>query len=146
MRASHILVKFDQSARLSSWRDPEGTEIRQRSRADAMTVLNHLRDQLLQLGGQQRVGRFAELAQEVSDCGSARDGGGGDLGELVLSEVDSEIAAAFEDGLEVGEVSEVVETDSGLHIVLRTEPEQRRRSLHMLHILVKHAGSARPAS
>eukprot|EP01044_Picomonas_judraskeda_P032591 COSAG03_NODE_12669_length_536_cov_2.675057_1_plen_86_part_10 len=66
--ASHILVKFDQSARPSSWRDPDGTEIRQRSRADAMAVLNRLRDQLLQLGGQQRVGRFAELAQEVSDC------------------------------------------------------------------------------
>ena len=82
----------------------------------------------------------------MSDCGSARDGGGGDLGELVLSEVDSEIAAVFEDGLEVGEVSEVVETDSGLHIVLRTAPEQRRRSLRMLHILVKHAGSARLAS
>lgn len=120
VRASHILVKFDGSARPSSWRDPEGTAIGQRSRADATTILTRLRDELLDLTGQQRADRFAAMARDVSDCGSGREEMGGDLGELVLTEMAADIAAVFENGLEVGEVSEVVETESGLHIVLRT--------------------------
>ncbi|CAN0028250.1 unnamed protein product [Scytosiphon promiscuus] len=60
---------------------------------------------------------FAEIAQEHSDCGSARSGG--DLGEFG----DGQMMQPFEDAtrsLRVGEISSVVDTDSGVHIILRT--------------------------
>lgn len=67
------------------------------------------------VGGQGR--SFAQVAQEVSDCGSAQDGG--DLGWFGPGEMQQE----FEDGtraLAVGEVSQVVHTGSGAHIIWRT--------------------------
>eukprot|EP00752_Nemacystus_decipiens_P011144 g9901.t1 len=60
---------------------------------------------------------FAEIAQEHSDCGSARSGG--DLGEFG----EGQMMKPFEDAtrsLRVGEISSVVDTDSGVHIILRT--------------------------
>jgi parvulin-like peptidyl-prolyl isomerase/chemotaxis protein histidine kinase CheA len=149
VRSSHILIKYDGSARQSSWRDPEGKDISRRSNADAEALLDELRGELAELEGQDRLDRFAELAGEVSDCGSARAGGGGDLGEMPLSEMAEEIAEVFEGGLDVGDVSDVVETQSGLHIVMRTEGAadgDGAQMYRMMHILLKHQGSARQSS
>ncbi|CAL4116134.1 unnamed protein product, partial [Meganyctiphanes norvegica] len=60
---------------------------------------------------------FAELASKVSDCSSAKRGG--DLGLFARGAMQK----PFEDAsfaLKVGELSEIVSTDSGVHIILRT--------------------------
>ena len=60
---------------------------------------------------------FEELAREVSDCPSGSQGG--DLGSFGRGRmVDEFDKAAFD--LEVGETSEVVETEFGYHLILRT--------------------------
>lgn len=61
---------------------------------------------------------FEELACKYSDCSSAKKGG--DLGMFGPGQMQKPFEdAAF--GLEVGEMSEAVDTDSGVHIVLRTK-------------------------
>lgn len=60
---------------------------------------------------------FAELAQNYSDCSSARRGG--DLGPFSRGAMQRPFEeAAF--ALKVGELSEAVDTDSGVHIIMRT--------------------------
>ena len=60
---------------------------------------------------------FSEIATEFSDCPSAEKGG--DLGKFGRGAmVKAFDIAAFE--LEVGEVSEVVETEFGYHLIHRT--------------------------
>lgn len=60
---------------------------------------------------------FADLAQKYSDCSSAKRGG--DLGPFGRGAMQKPFEkAAF--GLKVGELSEPVFTDSGVHIILRT--------------------------
>ena len=59
----------------------------------------------------------ANVAKKVSDCSSAKRGG--DLGEFGPGQMQR----AFEDAtyaLKIGEMSEAVETDSGVHVILRT--------------------------
>ena len=60
---------------------------------------------------------FANEAHARSDCGSFANGG--DLGEFGRGQMQ----APFENAsfaLEVGQLSDIVDTDSGLHIILRT--------------------------
>lgn len=60
---------------------------------------------------------FASLASQFSDCSSAKKGG--DLGPFKKGQMQK----PFEDAtfaLEVGELSDPVWTDSGVHIILRT--------------------------
>jgi len=100
------------SVRPSSWRDPEGKEISQRSKADALALLTKYREDIV--SGKTD---FARLAQSESDCSSA--GKGGDLGLFGRGQMQK----PFEDAtyaLKVGELSGIVDTDSGLHIILRT--------------------------
>ncbi|KAK8380709.1 hypothetical protein O3P69_007969 [Scylla paramamosain] len=60
---------------------------------------------------------FAELASRVSDCSSAKRGG--DLGLFGRGAMQKPFEdAAF--ALKVGELSKIVDTDSGVHIILRT--------------------------
>ena len=60
---------------------------------------------------------FARIAREVSDCGSAQNAG--DLGAFGRGAMQAPFeAAAF--GLQVGAMSGIVDTDSGVHLVLRT--------------------------
>ena len=63
------------------------------------------------------VAQFATLAAKESDCGSAAQGG--DLNFFGPGQMQK----PFEDetfALKVGELSGIVDTDSGLHIILRT--------------------------
>jgi NIMA-interacting peptidyl-prolyl cis-trans isomerase 1 len=109
--ASHLLIKHSGSRRLASWRDPNGEQIRQRSKAAAIEELEKLRARIV--AGE----KFEDLARQFSDCGSARDGG--NLGEFGRGQMQK----PFEDAtfaLQVGELSGVVDTDSGVHIILRT--------------------------
>jgi NIMA-interacting peptidyl-prolyl cis-trans isomerase 1 len=60
---------------------------------------------------------FADLASKYSDCSSAKRGG--DLGSFKKGAMQKPFEeASF--ALKVGELSEPVFTDSGVHIILRT--------------------------
>ena len=91
-RASHILVKYDGSSRKASWRDPDGNVISQRTRRAAASTLKELLAELRALEGPERAARFAELAQQESDCGTAKEGG--DLGKLEHGEMMEEFEEA----------------------------------------------------
>lgn len=61
---------------------------------------------------------MAQLAQKYSDCSSAKRGG--DLGPFGRGAMQK----PFEDAtfaLNVGELSDIIETDSGLHLIERTQ-------------------------
>ena len=60
---------------------------------------------------------FTRLAEQFSECRSAQNGG--DLGPFGRGQMQK----AFEDAtyaLSVGEISDLVDSDSGIHIILRT--------------------------
>eukprot|EP01043_Picozoa_sp_COSAG02_P030124 COSAG02_NODE_1909_length_10419_cov_238.761725_7_plen_1462_part_00 len=113
---AHILVKHAGSARQASWRDPQGLRIPSRTKEEAAATLSELRQQLEQLSGERRAHQFAELAFQTSDCGTAREGG--NLGQIDMGELEEEFELAIAE-LSPWEVSDVVETDSGLHLIMR---------------------------
>jgi len=107
IRASHLLVKHRDSRRPSSWREAEIT----RSKDDAMAIL--LAHEARIRSGQTSLG---DLAISESDCSSARKMG--DLGYFGKGDMQKEFEeAAF--ALKPGEVSHVVATASGLHLIER---------------------------
>jgi len=108
VRASHLLVKHSGSRRPSSWREPNIT----RSEAEAIDLLENYKSQI---NGSEE--KFGQLAKEFSDCSSAHKNG--DLGTFGPGQMQK----PFEDAtfaLKIGEISDVVETDSGVHLILRT--------------------------
>ncbi|KAG0501801.1 hypothetical protein HPP92_001873 [Vanilla planifolia] len=112
IRASHILIKHEGSRRKSSWKDPDGHVISSTSREKAIELIMELR-------GEIATGRalFEDLAARHSDCSSAKRGG--DLGRFGKGQMQKPFEqAAF--SLKVGELSDIVETDSGVHLILRT--------------------------
>lgn len=105
---SHILVKHVGSRRPSSWREARIT----RTRDHARQRIEKLRRWVV-----EGKATFEQVAQHESDCSSARRGG--DLGPFRRGTM----MRPFEDAafrLRVGELSDVVETDSGFHIIKRT--------------------------
>jgi NIMA-interacting peptidyl-prolyl cis-trans isomerase 1 len=112
VRASHILVKHSGSRRPASWKDPEGAAIKKRSKEEARKQLEVLRQQIV-----DKKASFADLARQHSDCSSAAKGGDlGDFGRGAMQKPFEDAAFA----LKVGEMSGIVETESGVHIILRT--------------------------
>ena len=102
VRASHILLMYDGSERSTATRSKD--EAAQRI-AEIKAELDDGAD-------------FATLAQQHSDCPSARQGG--DLGSFGKGQM----VGAFEDtafALDAGAVSGVIETPFGYHIIHRTE-------------------------
>jgi len=109
VQCSHLLVKHEGSRRPSSWRTDRIT----RSKEEARELLEGYRTQIT--SGEAS---FASLASEFSDCSSAKKGG--DLGVFGRNAMQKPFEeASF--ALKVGEMTEdIVDTDSGLHIILRT--------------------------
>lgn len=108
VRCSHILAKHAGSRRPASWRNPHITC----SKEEAIAKIKNIRDDIV-------AGRadFADVASRESDCSSASKGG--DLGVFGRGQMQK----PFEDAsfaLKVGELSGIVDTDSGIHIILRT--------------------------
>ncbi|KAJ3083926.1 hypothetical protein HK102_000833 [Quaeritorhiza haematococci] len=103
VRASHLLVKHRDSRRPSSWKEENIT----RTKEEALEILRAHRERIV--SGQVT---FEELASKESDCSSAR--AGGDLGFFGPGKMQGSFA------LQVGEISEPVDTASGVHIILRT--------------------------
>lgn len=107
-RASHLLVKHKGSRRPSSWKEKTIT----RTKEEAIEILKGFRAKIA-----NKEVDFATLAQKESDCGSHESGG--DLGWFS----EGDMQKPFEDAvkkLKVGELSDIVDTDSGVHIILRT--------------------------
>eukprot|EP00300_Choanocystis_sp_HF-7_P042297 c9055_g1_i2.p2 GENE.c9055_g1_i2~~c9055_g1_i2.p2 ORF type:complete len:119 (+),score=23.01 c9055_g1_i2:51-407(+) len=112
--ASHLLIKYQGSRRPASWKDPNGDQIRRRTKEQAAQILLALREEIVNAPNPSD--KFAELATTNSDCSSAREGGS--LGRFGRGEMQKPFEdAAF--GLNVGEISGLIETESGVHIVLR---------------------------
>lgn len=108
VQCSHLLVKHRNSRRPSSWRE----ENISRTKEEALELLKSYREQIA-----SGKASFAELAQKYSDCSSARRGGDlGPFGRGTMQKPFEEAAFA----LKVGELSEPVDTDSGVHIIMRT--------------------------
>ncbi|KAH8274785.1 putative peptidyl-prolyl cis-trans isomerase dodo [Drosophila bipectinata] len=103
----HLLVKHKGSRRPSSWREDNIT----RTKEEAQLLLEVYRNKIV-----QQEATFDELARSYSDCSSARRGG--DLGTFGRGQMQPPFEkAAF--GLNIGQLSGIVDTDSGLHIILR---------------------------
>ncbi len=108
VRASHILCKHVGSRRPSSWR----TEKITLSKEAAIAELQQIRAAIV-----AGTANFEDVAQSRSDCSSAQKGG--DLGVFGRGQMQKPFEdAAF--GLRVNELSGIVDTDSGVHIILRT--------------------------
>lgn len=108
IRASHLLVKHKDVRRPSSWKEANIT----RTKDEAMAII---------LAHEARIrsgaATLSELATAESDCNSARRGG--DLGYFGRGDMQKEFEdAAFD--LKPGQMSRVVETQSGLHLIERT--------------------------
>eukprot|EP00048_Salpingoeca_helianthica_P014716 m.223159 g.223159 ORF g.223159 m.223159 type:complete len:115 (+) comp16190_c0_seq1:51-395(+) len=112
-RASHLLVKHEESRRCSSWKDVDGHQIRARTKQQAVEILNGHRQRIV-----NKEVSFADLARTESDCGSAAQGG--DLGEFGPGMMQAPFEQAVKN-LKVGELSGIVHTESGAHIILRTK-------------------------
>jgi parvulin-like peptidyl-prolyl isomerase len=101
IRVSHILLMYEGSAHSSATRGKQ----------EAATEIAGLRQQV------EDGADFGAVARDNSDCPSSAQGG--DLGTFSRGQMVPEFeTAAF--GLAVGDLSDVVETAFGYHIIQRT--------------------------
>ena len=110
IRCLHLLIKHNESRNPISRRTNQTITI---TKAEAIQELQSLQPMI-----NNDVNKFAHLAEQRSDCGSYRNGG--DLGFFDRGSMQK----PFEDAsfaLVVGEVSGIVETDSGVHLIFRLE-------------------------
>ncbi|XP_009629157.1 peptidyl-prolyl cis-trans isomerase Pin1-like [Nicotiana tabacum] len=112
VRASHILIKHQGSRRKASWKDPEGHVISNTTKDAAVSQLKSLREDIV-----SGKAKFEDVAATHSDCSSAKRGG--DLGPFGKGQMQKPFEEATY-ALKVGEISDIVETDSGVHIIKRT--------------------------
>lgn len=108
VKCNHLLIKHKDVRRPSSWKSDEIT----RTRDEALSIIRDWQKKI-----QSGETKLSDVAFEESDCSShAR---GGDLGFFSKGQMQPPFEkAAF--ALQVGEISPIVETDSGLHLIERT--------------------------
>jgi parvulin-like peptidyl-prolyl isomerase len=114
VRALHLLIKYSGSRNPISRRtDKSSLGV---TEEQAVTELKTYEAKLKVHQGQKLVDEFAAAAQARSDCGSFKSGG--DLGMFGPGQMQK----PFEDAtfaLEVGQMSGIVHSDSGFHLILR---------------------------
>eukprot|EP00634_Sargassococcus_sp_CCMP2135_P006772 CAMPEP_0198644756 /NCGR_PEP_ID=MMETSP1467-20131203/826_1 /TAXON_ID=1462469 /ORGANISM="unid. sp., Strain CCMP2135" /LENGTH=118 /DNA_ID=CAMNT_0044380219 /DNA_START=19 /DNA_END=375 /DNA_ORIENTATION=- len=111
VRASHLLCKHVGSRNPISRRTNKKITL---SKEEAFAELAALRAEIVAADDPQRA--FMDLAAKRSDCGSfSREGDLGPFGRGQMQKPFEEATYA----LAVGEISGIVDTDSGLHIILR---------------------------
>lgn len=111
VRCAHLLVKHSGSRNPTSWRNKSITITK--TKEEARKELQEYREQIT--SGKTDL---QTLAEEKSDCTSARKRG--DLGVFKRGTMQPPFEkAAF--ALQVGELSQIVDSDSGLHLILRLE-------------------------
>jgi len=99
--ASHILIMHEDSARSSETRTKE----------EAQNMIDDVKTKI------SEGAEFAGLAEEYSDCPSGAKGGSlGTFGRGQMVKIFEDVAF----GLDVDEVSEVIETEFGFHIIHRS--------------------------
>jgi parvulin-like peptidyl-prolyl isomerase len=104
-RARHILIQYAGA----EGTEPKVTRSKEEAQALVQGLLKRIREQNADM---------AQLAREHSDCPSAPDGG--ELGRFTHGELVPEFESALF-GLSPGELSGVVETPFGYHIIRREE-------------------------
>lgn len=112
----HILRKHSGSRRPASWRQQKITQSKQESIQQIEAIRQELLQDMQTKGFDAMFQRFQDIAYSESDCGSHERGG--DLGLFGRGEMQR----AFEEvsfALKVGELSGIVDTDSGIHVLLR---------------------------
>mmetsp|Transcript_44105 Transcript_44105/g.79165 ORF Transcript_44105/g.79165 Transcript_44105/m.79165 type:complete len:182 (+) Transcript_44105:41-586(+) len=115
VRCLHLLKKHTKSRRPSSWRERVIT----RSIEEATYQVKEFRKSVAaKTTAKERQAEFERLARKESDCSSAREGGS--LGRFGRGQMQPAFEKAAFD-LEVNELSQLVTTDSGIHIILRLE-------------------------
>ena len=114
VRVLHILKKHKGSRRPSSWRNPNITSTLEEAREELKGLVDVLQE--VKDNPEEMRATFEELARTESDCSSAKRGG--DLGFFGRKKMQPSFEqASF--ALEVGEMSDVVESASGVHVILR---------------------------
>ncbi|GIX65827.1 peptidylprolyl isomerase [Babesia caballi] len=111
VRCAHILLKHKDS------RNPINRNTQTpvtRTKDEAIMQLSRHLDTILD--AREKDQEFKRIATQVSECASARNGG--DLGYFSRGEMHSAFSnAAFL--LRVGDISGLVDTDSGIHLIYR---------------------------
>lgn len=116
IRVLHIIRKHAGSRRPSSWRQETITCTEEQARDFLANLKKDLqyRESCMDYAAMKEL--FKELARKHSDCGSFKKGG--DLGTFARGKMQKIFEdASFE--LKVGELSKIVSTDSGCHLILR---------------------------
>lgn len=114
VRVLHILKKHKGSRRPASWRNPKITSTMEEATEELqglVEVLSEVKDSPDELRA-----TFEELARTESDCSSAKRGG--DLGFFGRKKMQP----TFEAGsfaLKIGDLSPIIESSSGVHVILR---------------------------
>ena len=108
MYCRHLLIKHTQSRNPSSWREKTIT----RTKEQAIIKLQQIRKEIVENGQD-----FIRLTMIESDCASAKYGGylTGDINHFQKAFTDAYLK------LKPHEISDIVETESGVHIILRLE-------------------------
>lgn len=108
IRVSHLLIKNNQSRRPKSWKNDKITLTRDESIAQLRKFEKQIKSGEVTL---------SELAQTESDCSSHEKSG--DLGFFGKGQMQPPFEeASF--SLNVGDISDIIETDSGVHLIQRT--------------------------
>ncbi len=115
MLAKHILIKTV---------DDEGNPLSEEEQAAAKTKAEGLLAQLKAVTGEEQLKLFDQLMNENSEDGRNADGTLGAPDGYLFGT--GEMVAEFEDGtlaLEYGQISDLIKTDYGYHIILRLAPD-----------------------
>lgn len=108
VKASHILTMFP-------WVE-DNSEETEEGREEALEKIKMVEDKL------KDGGDFEDLARQYSDDGTSGENGG-DLGYISKGQMVEEFEEALF-SLDVGEVSEIVETEYGFHIIKATDRQE----------------------
>ena len=116
VRVRHLLIKHKDSRRPASWRSDNITITKEEARSQLTSLRTTIWEGAPSGDAEALEELFKSEASKRSDCSSAKRDG--DLGFFKRGMMQKPFeVASF--GLKVGELSNVVDTDSGLHIILR---------------------------